>query len=137
VCLTLRPRLHDRLYHSGTLNPENIGLQDIEARTKRRDTWLAFLLRIRDVPGSDLGAEAGHVNLGYRGFPSIPPDKFWDSNLIYAIVVFFHRISNSLFTNHSIIRHCRPIGLIKKGKVIPLHAMEAPGGRGGIAPTHS
>jgi hypothetical protein len=24
-----------------------------------------------------------------------------------------------------------------KGKVIPLHAMEAPGGRGGIAPTHS
>jgi hypothetical protein len=24
-----------------------------------------------------------------------------------------------------------------KGKGVPLHAMEAPGGRGGIAPTHS
>jgi phage regulator Rha-like protein len=27
--------------------------------------------------------------------------------------------------------------LRKKGKVIPLHAMEAHGGRGSIAPTHS
>jgi hypothetical protein len=26
---------------------------------------------------------------------------------------------------------------IKKGKAVPLHAMEALGGRGGIAPTHS
>jgi hypothetical protein len=25
----------------------------------------------------------------------------------------------------------------KKGKAVPLHAMEALGGRGGIAPTHS
>jgi hypothetical protein len=25
----------------------------------------------------------------------------------------------------------------KKSKAVPLHAMEAPGGRGGIAPTHS
>jgi hypothetical protein len=25
----------------------------------------------------------------------------------------------------------------KKGKAVPLHAMEAHGGRGGIAPTHS
>jgi hypothetical protein len=29
------------------------------------------------------------------------------------------------------------IGHIDKGKAIPLHAMEALGGRGGIAPTHS
>jgi hypothetical protein len=27
--------------------------------------------------------------------------------------------------------------LIVKGKAVPLHAMEALGGRGGIAPTHS
>jgi hypothetical protein len=27
--------------------------------------------------------------------------------------------------------------IIKKGKVIPLHAMVAYGGRGGIAPTHT
>jgi hypothetical protein len=26
---------------------------------------------------------------------------------------------------------------VKKGKAVPLHAMEALGGRGGIAPTHS
>jgi hypothetical protein len=26
---------------------------------------------------------------------------------------------------------------VKKSKAVPLHAMEAPGGRGGIAPTHS
>jgi hypothetical protein len=25
----------------------------------------------------------------------------------------------------------------EKSKVVPLHAMEAPGGRGGIAPTHT
>jgi hypothetical protein len=30
-----------------------------------------------------------------------------------------------------------PTSLILKGKVIPLHAIKAPGGRGGIAPTHS
>jgi hypothetical protein len=27
--------------------------------------------------------------------------------------------------------------LLSKSKAIPLHAMKAPGGRGGIAPTHS
>jgi hypothetical protein len=27
--------------------------------------------------------------------------------------------------------------IVKKGKAVPLHAMEALGGRGGIAPTHS
>jgi hypothetical protein len=27
--------------------------------------------------------------------------------------------------------------LLKKSKAVPLHAMEAHGGRGGIAPTHS
>jgi hypothetical protein len=27
--------------------------------------------------------------------------------------------------------------MIKKSKAVPLHAMEAHGGRGGIAPTHS
>jgi hypothetical protein len=26
---------------------------------------------------------------------------------------------------------------VKKGKAVPLHAMEALGGRGGIVPTHS
>jgi hypothetical protein len=26
---------------------------------------------------------------------------------------------------------------VKRGKAVPLHAMEALGGRGGIAPTHS
>jgi hypothetical protein len=27
--------------------------------------------------------------------------------------------------------------LVKKSKAVPLHAMEAPGGRRGIAPTHT
>jgi hypothetical protein len=29
------------------------------------------------------------------------------------------------------------ISLHKESKVIPLHAIKAPGGKGGIAPTHS
>jgi hypothetical protein len=34
-------------------------------------------------------------------------------------------------------RLCTPIVYESKGKAVPLHAMEALGGRGGIAPTHS
>jgi hypothetical protein len=30
-----------------------------------------------------------------------------------------------------------PLKVKKKSKAVPLHAMEAPGGRGDIAPTHS
>jgi hypothetical protein len=30
-----------------------------------------------------------------------------------------------------------PLSKVSKSKAVPLHAMEAPGGRGGIAPTHS
>jgi hypothetical protein len=37
--------------------------------------------------------------------------------------------------NEEVRRH--DLGKIKKGKAVPLHAMEALGGRGDIAPTHS
>lgn len=50
--------LHHRLYISGTSDSENIGLQDIDAQTERRDLRLALLLRVPDVPSSDLGLEA-------------------------------------------------------------------------------
>jgi hypothetical protein len=48
---------------------------------------------------------------------------------MYAILICPIR---AIFLVHFI--HLRLIG---EGKVIPLHAMEAHGGRGGIAPTHS
>jgi hypothetical protein len=35
------------------------------------------------------------------------------------------------------IGHFLVASTVKKGKVIPIHAMEALGVRGGIAPTHS
>jgi hypothetical protein len=38
---------------------------------------------------------------------------------------------------NDILRHLGLSSGKKKGKAVPLHAMKAPGGKGGIAPTHS
>jgi hypothetical protein len=43
-----------------------------------------------------------------------------------------------LITEDTHVKLIRITGLlVKKSKVVPLHAMEAHGGRGGIAPTHT
>jgi hypothetical protein len=57
----------------------------------------ALLLRVREVPRSDIGCP----DWGFSYFSLAPPRRYW------------------------------------KRKAVPLHAMEAHGGRGGIAPTHT
>jgi hypothetical protein len=47
-----------------------------------------------------------------------------DSHLHVSLLIVFITLTVSLL-------------LVKKSKAVPLHAMEAHGGRGGIAPTHS
>jgi hypothetical protein len=59
----------------------------IEFRSKTEDwpnvmvEWLALLLRILEVPGSNLGPETGHSDWGFSWFSSIPPGKCQDSTL--------------------------------------------------------
>jgi hypothetical protein len=43
--------------------------------------WLALLVRIRQVPSEDFGSEATYPESDISRFPSVPPDKFRDSNL--------------------------------------------------------
>jgi hypothetical protein len=41
--------------------------------------WLTFLLRIRQVTGSNLGPKNGYRDYGYRGFP-----QFLQANAVIA-----------------------------------------------------
>jgi hypothetical protein len=57
--------------------------------------WLTLLLRIREVPGSNLDPETGYPDLGFSCFFSVSPGKCRDS---IGHNHSFHIISNSLFT---------------------------------------
>jgi hypothetical protein len=50
-------------------------------RTEVADEWLALLLRIWEVLGSDFGSETGYVDLGFSWFSSVPPGKCMDIKL--------------------------------------------------------
>jgi hypothetical protein len=43
--------------------------------------WLTLLLRIRKVPGLNLGSETGYPDLGFSWFSPVPPGKCWDTSL--------------------------------------------------------
>jgi hypothetical protein len=43
--------------------------------------WLALLLRIREVPRSNLGPETGYPNWGFSWFSSVPPGECRDRSL--------------------------------------------------------
>jgi hypothetical protein len=60
--------------------------------------WLALLLRIREVPGSNLGPETDYPDWGFSWFSSVFPGKCRDSTLNYATTASFHILFNSLFT---------------------------------------
>jgi hypothetical protein len=42
---------------------------------------LTLLIRIRNVPGSNLGPETGYTNCGFSWISSVPPVKYKDSTL--------------------------------------------------------
>jgi hypothetical protein len=63
--------------------------------------WLALLLRIREVPGSNLGPKTGYLYCGFSWFSSVPPGKCWDITLKQAMADSFHILSNSLSSYHS------------------------------------
>jgi hypothetical protein len=43
--------------------------------------WLALLLYIQEVLGSNLFSETGYPDWGFSWFSSVPPDKFRDITL--------------------------------------------------------
>jgi hypothetical protein len=56
--------------------------------------WLAFLLRIREVPGSNLRLETDCPDR-FVVVPSVPPDKLKDSTSNEATTTSFHIVTNS------------------------------------------
>jgi hypothetical protein len=56
--------------------------------------------------------------------------------MITPFVIVLYR-QTYLPINKYKVNHKLHIFVLKKGKMIPLHAMEAHGVRGGVAPTHS
>jgi hypothetical protein len=65
--------------------------------------WLTLLLRIREVPGSNVGLETGCPARGFSWFFSVSPNKCRDITLNYATTASFHILSNYLFTYHPFI----------------------------------
>jgi hypothetical protein len=65
--------------------------------------WLTLLLRIRKVPGSNLGPETGYHYLGFSWFYSVLPGEWRDS-----ISKIRSRLlpSKSSFSYHSATRRC-------------------------------
>jgi hypothetical protein len=43
--------------------------------------WLKILLRIREVPSSNVDKETSYRDAGFSWFPSDPPSKCWDTAL--------------------------------------------------------
>jgi hypothetical protein len=58
------------------------------------------LLRIREVPGTNLGPEIGYPDRGTSLFASVSPSKFWDSSLKVDHDRF---LSDSSFTYHPLL----------------------------------
>jgi hypothetical protein len=61
--------------------------------------WLTLLLRIREVPGSNLSPETAYPESGSWWFSSDPPGKYEDSALKLGHNTF-QILSNSSFTHH-------------------------------------
>jgi hypothetical protein len=65
--------------------------------------WLAFLFRIREVLGSNIGLETGYPDWGFSWFSSVPPGKCLANTLNLATTTSFHILSYhySLSFSHS------------------------------------
>jgi hypothetical protein len=72
-------------------------LSNVEAES------LAFLVRIREVPGSYLGPKTGYHDQSFLVFLS--PYKYRNSTYVnYVTTGSIHILSNSLLINHSTVR---------------------------------
>jgi hypothetical protein len=56
--------------------------------------WLAFLLRIREMPASNLGLDSGYPDEDFSWFYSDSPGECQDGTLNYTTVTSFQIISN-------------------------------------------
>jgi hypothetical protein len=57
--------------------------------------WLALVLCIFEIPGSNLGPDISYPDRGVSCFSSVPPSKFRDSTLNYATAASQYSLSNS------------------------------------------
>jgi hypothetical protein len=63
---------------------------------EHRTKWLAFLLRIREIPASNLSPETDYPDRDFSWFSSVPPEKCRDSNLKLGTTASFRILSKSL-----------------------------------------
>jgi hypothetical protein len=68
--------------------------------------WLTFLLRTREVPGSNLGPETGYPDWGISWLSSVPPGKCRNSPVNSPTTSSVHIVFSSSFTCHPLIWRC-------------------------------
>jgi hypothetical protein len=74
--------------------------------TERHGRWLAFLLRIWEIPGSNLDPKIGYPDWGFLRFSSVSSDKCRYSAFDQVTTASFNVLSYELFTTNPIIRRC-------------------------------
>jgi hypothetical protein len=65
--------------------------------------WLALLLRVQNVPGSNFGQETSYTDWGYSWFYSVYRGKCRGSTSNQATATLFRILSDSLLTDHPIL----------------------------------
>jgi hypothetical protein len=85
---------------------------------------------LQDLFGPSVVSHSLNVSVRYKLFVSIPLNTEF-CKLIFSLLSWFYILS---FLDILAQRFQKSI---KKSKAVPLHAMQAHGGRGGIAPTHT
>jgi hypothetical protein len=74
-------------------------------RTLWLSGYLSLLLRIRKVPGLNLGSEIGYPDWGSLWFSVVPAGECRYRTSNYAMAVSFHIPSNSSFAYHSFFQN--------------------------------
>jgi hypothetical protein len=99
----------------------------------RLDRWKQFLVSVLSVEFNETRHRAGIAEM--VNWLAIG----WETRVRIPARVGLLGVLHALTWENTLwARTCLPVYLCEgKGKAVPLHAMEAHGGRGGIAPTHA
>jgi hypothetical protein len=74
-------------------------MSQIEIRPSNLAQAVTFLIRVRELPGSNLGRNTDYPKWGLSQFSSVPPGKCWDNTWSYTTTASFHILFSSLFTS--------------------------------------
>jgi hypothetical protein len=100
ICCWFSQKLIEVMKTTSVLTP-NTGEKVWYNATKMADA-VKFLIRIREMPSSNLGQDARYPNWSFLLFSSVP-DECQNSSWKQITTVTFHILSNSSFINHPTI----------------------------------